>query len=88
MGPLICQSCGFPFSEESRGTLLDDTRSNDYCINCMVGGKFTNPHLSLQDMQRKLIEMAKEHDEITLEEAKEILKILPDLKRWRLTHIL
>lgn len=88
MKPLICQSCGFPFSEERSGTNRDLSRNQNYCLSCYESGDFTDKHLSLHEMQRRLLEMASEHNEISLEEAREIIKILPDLKRWKMTHIL
>ena len=88
MKPLICQSCGFPFSAEIRGTNRDGTKNSDYCINCFKNGEFTDHHLTLQELERRLLEMAKEHNEISLEEAQQIIRTLPNLKRWKMTHLL
>lgn len=88
MKPLICQSCGFPFSVEIRGTNRDGTKNNDYCINCFKNGEFTDHHLTMHELERRLLEMAQEHNEISLEEARQIIRILPDLKRWKMTHLL
>ena len=88
MKPFICQSCGLPFLAKERGTNRDHSHSNDYCINCFKDGEFTDHHLTLHEMERRLLEMAKMHNEISLEEANEIIRILPDLVRWRMTNIL
>lgn len=88
MKPLICQSCGFPFTAERRGTNRDGSKNNDYCIDCYKNGEFTDHHLTLHEQERRLLEMAKEHNEISLEEAQEIIRSLPDLKRWKMTNIL
>lgn len=88
MKPIICQSCGFPFSAEIRGTNRDGTKNNDYCINCFKNGEFTDHHLTVHELERRLLEMAQEHNEISLEEARQIIRILPDLKRWKMTHLL
>ena len=88
MKALTCQSCGFPFSKKFRGTNRDQSHCTEYCIDCFKEGEFTDHHLTLHEMERRLLEMAKMHNEISLEEAQEIIKILPDLKRWRMTHIL
>ena len=88
MKALICQSCGFPFSKKSSGTRRDHSLSTDYCIDCFKNGEFTDHHLTLHDMERRLLEMARMHNELSLEEANEIIRILPDLKRWRMTNIL
>jgi hypothetical protein len=39
-------------------------------------------------MEKKLLDMARHHDGLTIEEAQQTIKILPDLKRWKMTHIL
>jgi len=84
MKPLICQSCGLPFTDESKGTNRDQTKSEDYCINCFQNGNFVEPSLSLREMEVRELERAEKHENLTLEEAQEALKILPTLKRWRI----
>lgn len=88
MKALTCQSCGFPFMKKFRGTNRDHSHSTEYCIDCFKDGEFTDHHLTLHEMERRLLEMAKMHNEISLEEAHEIIRMLPDLKRWRMTNIL
>ena len=84
MIPLICQSCGLPFTDESKGTNRDQTESEDYCNNCFQNGSFVEPSLSLREMEVRNLERAKKNENLTLEEAQEALKILPTLKRWRI----
>jgi len=84
MKPLICQSCGLPFTDESKGTNRDQTKSEDYCINCFQNGNFVEPSLSLREMEIRELERAKKNENLTLEEAQKALKILPTLKRWRI----
>ncbi|HER40712.1 MAG TPA: hypothetical protein ENO10_05780 [Salinimicrobium catena] len=88
MKPLTCQCCGLPFSEKMRGTNHDHSKNSDYCLECFREGKFTDHHLTIQDMEKRLLDMARHHDEISIEEAHQTIKILPDLKRWKMTHIL
>lgn len=88
MKALICQSCGFPFTQGFKGTNRDQSLNSDYCIDCFKNGEFTNHHLTLHEMERRLLEMAREHNELSLEEAQEIIRILPDLKRWRMTQMM
>ncbi|WP_029033606.1 zinc ribbon domain-containing protein [Salinimicrobium terrae] len=88
MRPFICQCCGLPFSPKIRGTNRDQSLSSDYCLDCFKNGEFRDHHLTIQDMEKKLLIRARHHDEISLEEAHDTIKILPDLKRWRMTHIL
>lgn len=84
MEPLICQSCGMTFTAENMGTRYDLSKSEEYCRKCYQNGKFVDPSLMRQDMEIKLQEMAEVHDEISLEEAQEIIRRLPDLKRWQM----
>ena len=85
---MICQSCGFPFTAETRGTNRDGTKNNDYCISCFKNGQFTDHHLTRHELERRYLEMAQEHNEISLEEARQIIRTLPDLKRWKMTNLL
>lgn len=87
MKPLICQCCGLPFSEKLRGTNSDNSKNSDYCINCFKNGIFSDQRLTIDDMKKKLLIRARHHDEMSIEEAHAIIKILPDLKRWRMTQI-
>lgn len=87
MKHLQCQSCGMPVAPEFSGTQRDGKKTEDYCLNCYQNGQFTNPHLSLHELELKLMDMAKVHNEISLEEAQQIIRILPDLKRWQLSNI-
>lgn len=83
---LICQSCGLPFSGEAKGTNRDHTQNEDYCIQCFRNGEFTDHSLTLHELERRLLDMAEVHNEISLEEALEIIRILPDLKRWKMSN--
>lgn len=87
MKPDICQSCGLPFSSNYRGTNRNRTENIDYCGGCFKNGEFTNHSLSLHSLEVKIMEMAKVHEEITLEEAQNVIKILPHLKRWKFSLI-
>lgn len=88
MKTLTCQCCGLPFSPKMRGTNHDQSRSSDYCFECYQNGKFTDLHITIQDMEKKLLDMARHHDEMSIEEAHQVIAKLPDLKRWKMTHIL
>jgi hypothetical protein len=87
MKPSLCQSCGFPLFEENKGTNRDKTKSDDYCINCYENDKFLEPSLSLHELEIKLLGMAEIQNEITLEEAQQIIINLPNLKRWQMSNI-
>lgn len=85
---MICQCCGLPFTPRLGGTNRDQSKNSDYCIDCFKDGVFTDPHLSIQDMEKKLLDMARHHDGMSIEEAEAIIKMLPDLKRWKMSQIL
>ncbi len=82
METLICQSCGFPFNKKTSGINRDETKNEDYCINCFDNGEFVDHSLTMHKLEVKLLEMAEVHEEITLEEAQAVIKNLPYLKRW------
>jgi len=58
-----CQSCGMPLSKDPRGggTNADGSVNGTYCSHCYVGGAFTLPDITLDQMKErvrgKLIEM-------------------------------
>ncbi len=87
MEHLTCQSCGLPFTKELRGINRDKTKNNEYCINCFDNGGFVDHSLTMHKLEVKLVEMAKVHNEITLEEAQAVIRELPYLKRWHLNII-
>jgi hypothetical protein len=88
MKALTCQCCGLPFSPKMRGTNRDKSLNSDYCRDCFRDGEFTDNHITIQDMEKRLLDMARHHDEMSIEEAHETIRNLPDLKRWKMTHIL
>ena len=88
MKPLICQCCGLPFSTRMRGTNRDRSKSSDYCLGCYRLGEFTDHKLTITGMEKRLLRMARKRNEMNFEEAQATIRILPDLKRWKMTHIL
>ena len=87
MKTLICQSCGWPFTLATAGRNRDNTKNKDYCRDCFQDGAFTDKSLNLHQLEVKLLEMAEVHEDISLEEAQQLIKKLPELKRWRMDHI-
>ncbi|MBO2544849.1 zinc ribbon domain-containing protein [Salegentibacter sp. BDJ18] len=87
MKTLICQSCGWPFPKATVGTNRDKSENSDYCRDCYQDGAFTDKSLNLHQLEVKLLEMAEMHEDISLEEARQLIKKLPELKRWRMEHI-
>ena len=57
-----CQSCGMPLSKDKRGGDLnaDGTRSRVYCSHCFVGGRFTTPDITVEEMQALVKEKLRE----------------------------
>lgn len=80
----ICQSCGMPLTEDKiKGTEIDDSLNEEYCIYCYKDGDFTNIDISLEDQIIKFSKLAYKLG-ITSEEAKEMAeRLLPTLKRWK-----
>lgn len=48
-----CQSCGMPLNKdkEGGGTEANGSKSHKYCSHCYRDGKFTQPHLKVEEMQ-------------------------------------
>jgi len=87
MKPILCQSCGFPIFEESKGINRDNSKNDNYCTSCYQKGEFLDHSLTLHGLQVKLMEMAAFHDEITLGEVEQLIRNLPRLKRWQMSSI-
>jgi hypothetical protein len=51
-----CQSCGMPMrrDEKGGGTNADGSKSLMYCSHCYEGGQFKLPHISADEMQRRV----------------------------------
>jgi hypothetical protein len=72
-----------PLSKDGKGggTEANGTKSTDYCSHCYVGGRFTEPELSTDQMVGKVRAKMKEmHIPGFL--AKPFTKDIPTLKRW------
>lgn len=77
-----CQSCHMPLvTSKDRGTEMDGAASPDYCWHCYQNGSFTNPFMTLQDMETHIRSMmSRQHEEERV--IHYVLGTLPGLKRW------
>lgn len=79
-----CQSCGMPLSKDPNGggTEADGSKSTMYCSYCYQNGAFTQPNITLPEMQEfckgKIKEMG-----IPGFLAGWMVKGLPKLERWK-----
>lgn len=57
-----CQSCGMPMNSAAAqwGTNDDGSASSDYCSFCFQDGLFTQPDITVGEMQKFCIEKMKE----------------------------
>ena len=48
-----CQSCGMPLKKDPKGggAEADGTKNAKYCSYCYRSGKFTNPEMTVGEMQ-------------------------------------
>jgi hypothetical protein len=79
---LFCQSCTLPIDTPADcGTEKDGTPSQEYCKYCYQDGTFTDPGLTLAEMESIVTnEMKKQHlPDLLLQKA---LGALPYTKRW------
>ena len=69
-------------SAELSGTGKDGSPKKDYCKYCYENGQFTNPEITLEEMETrvksKMEEMRLDADTISM-----AVSSLPNLKRWR-----
>lgn len=83
MGP-FCQSCGMPMVKpEDFGALTNGLKNNDYCNHCFQNGEFTEPKVTLQEMQECATKHMIEDAHMLKEQAGCIAnEFIPTLKRW------
>jgi len=79
----ICQSCSMPLSSlELLGTQKDGSPKKIYCKYCYENGHFTNPQITLEEMQTRIKSKMQEM-EIDADTIGVAISSLPNLKRWR-----
>lgn len=83
----VCQSCALPLNEDFYGTNRDRSINKDYCKSCYDSGEFQDPSLSLHCLEVQIMEMAEVHNDFSLEEAQQLIKLLPTLKRWKMSQL-
>ncbi len=51
-----CQSCGMPMKRDEKGggTNADGSKCGKFCSHCYQGGKFTQPDITLTEMQTRV----------------------------------
>jgi len=79
----LCQSCGLPLNkEELKGTEINGSKTDEYCMYCYENGALKNPEMNLEDMKKTVENQMKklELHEYLIQKA---LNILPALKRWK-----
>jgi hypothetical protein len=83
-GP-FCQSCGMPLSKDpiGGGKNADGSTNPDYCSYCFMQGKFTEPNITLPEMQEKVLVMMKKDMHLPRFIGKMFTKNMLELKRWQ-----
>ena len=83
-----CQSCGMPLDKDDNGpvdnygTMIDGSRSEEYCKYCFQNGKFTDPDLTGEEMFDKVSGFFVDMN-MPVEVAKEMARTkLSKLNRW------
>jgi hypothetical protein len=79
-----CQSCGMPFRNDPKGggTRADGSKSTMYCSYCYQNGQFTQPNITVVEMQAQVKEILKKFPFHRLF-AGFFVKGLPKLERWK-----
>jgi hypothetical protein len=79
-----CQSCGMPLKQDPQGggTNADRTKSHLYCSYCYADGRFTQPHLSADEMKAFVVEKMREM-KIPRFIGRFLARNLHTLERWK-----
>jgi hypothetical protein len=79
-----CQSCGMPMKRDpdGGGTNADGSKSHKYCSRCYANGAFTNPRMTVTEMQLLVKGKLKEFGFPGFI-AGLFTKNIPKLERWR-----
>jgi len=80
----LCQSCGMPLAKDPKGggTNKDGGLSTMYCSRCYEYGEFTQPDMTVDDMQLLVKQKMKEMKLPSLM-AWLFARGIPKLHRWR-----
>lgn len=79
-----CQSCGMPLGEGFYGTNEDNTENHKYCKFCFLGGAFTDPLQTMEEMIESSVENMIHELGIPEEHALALAnEYIPQLKRWQ-----
>jgi hypothetical protein len=71
-----------PLHDYNRGTEANRDLSSKYCISCYVNGKFTNPDISLADMEDQVAGILREKKHWPALVAKIASRQIMNLERW------
>jgi len=78
-----CQSCSMPLDNpDLLGTEKDGSKSQEYCKYCYEVGEFTDPDMSLEDMQSLVIDKL-EQENVPEDIIEGAVNSLPRLRRWK-----
>lgn len=82
-----CQSCNMSIKKDkNKGIEWDKTLSTTYCKNCYVAGKFTQPSITVREMQDQTYTMIKQKNTIMAKFfGKSCIAKIPYLLRWNPT---
>jgi hypothetical protein len=80
---ILCQSCGIPLDNEAiKGTKANGLKSEEFCKFCYDEGVFTNPNMTLSEMQENVETLMKKL-KLSEQAIQEAVSILPILNRWK-----
>jgi hypothetical protein len=79
-----CQSCGMPLKKDEKGggTNADGSKSTMYCSHCYENGNFTQPNITVEQMQALVKQKIKEF-RFPGFLAGLFTKGIPKLERWK-----
>ena len=87
-GQRLCQCCGMPMpTDDLLGTRDDGSRDTDYCVYCLIDGRFNTSTLEVQiECNLRFVDEFNKDmgTSYTVKESRRMLEeFLPQLKRWK-----
>ena len=80
----VCQSCGMPFRNDPKGggRNADGSINPKYCSYCYENGKFTQPDITVGQMQDLVKDRMRSMGMLYRLFASSFVKTIPKLERW------
>jgi len=81
---ILCQSCSMPIEiDHVKGSEIDGSKSNEYCMYCYENGAFKEPNMTLGQMI-SVVETQMEKMNLPMKLIDASINKIPKLSRWKI----